>query len=156
VLRTAWVCSEDGGNFMKTMLRLAKEREELRIVADQHGGPSFAADLADAVAHMAPRLLAAPAGDEAFGLFHLTGAPYTTWHGFTAEILDQAARRGHKRPRLVPITTAEYPTKARRPADGRLDCAKIARIHGIEPADWRASLARCLDILVGPVKETNT
>ncbi|HEV7263514.1 MAG TPA: dTDP-4-dehydrorhamnose reductase [Falsiroseomonas sp.] len=156
VIRAAWVCSADGANFLKTMLRLAQEREELRIVADQHGAPTFAADLAEAVARMAPRLLAAPAGDEAFGLFHLTGAPHTTWHGFTAEILDQAARRGHPRPRLVPITTAEYPTKARRPADGRLDCTKIGRVHGIKPADWRVSLARCLDILVGPVKETNT
>ncbi|WP_372619422.1 dTDP-4-dehydrorhamnose reductase [Falsiroseomonas sp.] len=156
VIRTAWVCSADGANFLKTMLRLAQEREELRIVADQRGAPTFAADLAEAVARMAPRLLAAPAGDEAFGLFHLTGAPHTTWHGFTAEILDQAARRGHPRPRLVPITTAEYPTKARRPADGRLNCTKIGRVHGIAPADWRASLARCLDVLVGPVKETNT
>jgi dTDP-4-dehydrorhamnose reductase len=156
VVRTAWVCSADGANFVKTMLRLAAEREELRVVADQHGAPSFAADLAEAVARIAPRLLAAPAGDAAFGLFHLTGAPHTTWHGFTAEILDQAARRGHPRPRLVPITTAEYPTRARRPADGRLDCTKIGRVHGIAPADWRASLARCLDILVGPVKEKNT
>ena len=151
VIRTAWVCSADGANFVKTMLRLAKEREELRVVADQHGAPTFAADLAAAVARMAPRLLAAPAGDAAFGLFHLSGAPHTTWHGFTEDILRQAARRGHPLPRLIPIATSEYPTRAHRPADGRLDCAKIGRVHGIVPADWRASLARCLDILVGPV-----
>ena len=150
VIRTAWVCSPDGANFVKTMLRLAKEREEIRVVADQHGAPTFAADLADAVARMAPRLLAAKAGDEGFGLFHLSGAPHTTWHGFTAEILAQAAGRGHPLPRLVPIATADYPTKARRPADGRLDCGKIARIHGIGAADWRVSLARCLDVLLGP------
>lgn len=156
VIRTAWVCSPDGANFVKTMLRLAKEREELRVVADQHGAPSFAADLADAVARMAPRLLAAQAGDAAFGLFHLTGAPHTSWHGFTAEILDQAARRGHPRPRLVPIGTGAYPTKAVRPADGRLDCTKISRVHGIAAADWRISLGRCLDALIGPVKETTT
>jgi dTDP-4-dehydrorhamnose reductase len=154
VLRTAWVCSPDGANFVKTMLRLAKEREEIRVVADQHGAPTFAADLADAVARMAPRLIAATAGDAAFGLFHLSGAPHTTWHGFTEAILEQAALRGHPRPRLVPITTAEYPTRARRPVDGRLDCGKIARVHGIEAADWRGSLARCLDMLLGPVKET--
>ncbi|WP_270935696.1 dTDP-4-dehydrorhamnose reductase [Falsiroseomonas oryzae] len=156
VIRTAWVCSADGANFVKTMLRLAKEREELRVVADQYGAPTFAADLADAVTRMAPRLLAAPAGDAAFGLFHLSGAPHTTWHGFTAEILEQAARRGHPKPRLMPIATADYPTKARRPADGRLDCSKIGRVHGIAPADWRVSLARCLDLLVGPVKETTS
>lgn len=152
VIRTAWVCSADGANFLKTMLRLAKERDELRVVADQHGAPTFAADLADAVARMAPSLLAAPAGDAAFGLFHLSGAPHTTWHGFTVEILEQAARRGHPRPRLIPITTADYPTKAQRPADARLDCSKIIRVHGVAPADWRVSLGRCLDLLVGPVK----
>ncbi|MBU8539848.1 dTDP-4-dehydrorhamnose reductase [Falsiroseomonas tokyonensis] len=153
VLRTAWVCSADGANFVKTMLRLAAEREELRVVADQHGAPTFAADLAEAVAAMAPRLLAAPAGDAAFGLFHLTGAPHTTWHGFTAEILDQAAQRGHKRPRLAAIATTDYPTRAARPADGRLDCSHIRRVHGIQPADWRRSLALCLDALVGPAGE---
>lgn len=154
VLRTAWVCSPDGGNFVKTMLRLAAEREELRVVADQHGAPTFAADLADAVARMAPRLLAAEAGDAAFGLFHLSGTPHTTWHGFAEAILDGAARRGRRRPKLTPITTADYPTRARRPADGRLDCAKITRIHGIAPADWRASLAGCLDALLGAEKRS--
>ena len=154
VIRTAWVCSADGANFVKTMLRLAKERAELCVVADQHGAPTFAADLADAVARMAPRLLAAPAGDAAFGLFHLSGAPHTTWHGFTAEILEQAAMRGHPRPRLSPIATSDYPTKAQRPADGRLDCSKIERVHGIVPADWRTSLGHCLDRLLGPIKET--
>jgi dTDP-4-dehydrorhamnose reductase len=152
ILRTAWVCSPDGANFVKTMLRLAKEREELRVVADQHGAPTFAADLAEAIARMMPRLMAAQPGDEAFGLFHLSGAPHTTWHGFTAEILDQAAQRGHPRPRLVPIATSDYPTKAARPADGRMDCGKILRVHGIAPADWRVSLSRCLDILVGPAR----
>lgn len=151
VLRTAWVCSPDGANFVKTMLRLAADRPELRVVADQHGAPTFAADLADAVARMAPRLLAAPAGDAAFGLFHLSGAPHTTWHGFTAEILAQAAARGRTIPQLVAIATADYPTRAARPADGRLDCGRIGQVHGITPADWRASLARCLDTLVGPL-----
>ncbi|MGG5809981.1 dTDP-4-dehydrorhamnose reductase [Falsiroseomonas sp. CW058] len=151
VLRTAWVCSADGANFVKTMLRLGAERDELRVVADQHGAPTFAADLAEAVARMMPRLLSAPAGDEAFGLFHLSGAPHTTWHDFAAAILDGAAARGRPRPRLVPIATADYPTRAARPADGRLDCTRIGRVHGIAPADWRDSLARCLDALVGPI-----
>jgi dTDP-4-dehydrorhamnose reductase len=151
VLRTAWVCSPDGANFVKTMLRLAAERDELRVVADQHGAPTFAADLAEAVARMAPRLLASAPGDEAYGLFHLSGAPHTTWHGFTDAILDGAAARGRKRPKLTPITTADYPTRAARPADGRLDCTRIGRVHGITPADWRTSLSHTLDALVGPV-----
>jgi dTDP-4-dehydrorhamnose reductase len=155
VLRTAWVCSPDGANFVKTMLRLAAERDELRVVADQHGAPTFAADLADAVAVLAPRLLDPRAGADAFGLFHLTGAPHTTWHGFTAEILAQAAQRGRKPPRLTAVATADYPTRAARPADGRLDCSRIGRVHGITPADWRQSLARCLDVLAGPAKENS-
>jgi dTDP-4-dehydrorhamnose reductase len=149
VIRTAWVCSAEGGNFVKTMLRLAAERAELRVVADQLGAPSFCDDLAQAMLGMAPRLVAG----EGYGLFHLTGAPHTTWHGFAEAILDGAARRGHPRPRLAAITTADYPTKARRPADGRLDCARIGAVHGIAPADWRVSLGRCLDRLLGPVRE---
>jgi dTDP-4-dehydrorhamnose reductase len=152
VLRTAWVCSPDGANFVKTMLRLAAEREELRVVADQHGAPTFAADLAEACARMAPRLLAAAPGDAAFGLFHLTGAPHATWHDFAEAILDGAALRGHRRPRLVPIATAEYPTRAVRPADGRLDCSRIEAVHGIRPAEWRLSLSHTLDALLGPVR----
>ncbi|MGG5821400.1 dTDP-4-dehydrorhamnose reductase [Falsiroseomonas sp. HW251] len=153
VIRTAWVCSADGANFVKTMLRLAGERDEIRVVADQHGAPTFAADLADAIARMIPRLMQAKAGDEAFGIFHLSGAPHTTWFGFTQEIMAQAAKRGHRVPTLTPIATADYPTRAKRPADGRMDCTKIGRVHGVQPADWRVSLGRCLDVLVGPVKE---
>ncbi len=149
ILRTAWVCSAEGSNFVRTMLRLARERAELRVVADQRGAPSFADDLAQAMLLMAPRLVAG----EGTGLFHLTGAPHTTWHGFAEAILDSAAGRGHPRPRLAAITTAEYPTKARRPADGRLDCTRIRAVHGITPADWRVSLGRCLDSLLGPVRE---
>jgi dTDP-4-dehydrorhamnose reductase len=152
-LRTAWVCSAHGGNFVKTMLRLAAERPELRVVADQHGAPSFAEDLAAATIALLPRLAAAPAGDPCFGVFHLTGAPHATWHDFAAAILAGAAARGRAVPPLVPIATADYPTRARRPADGRLDCTRAARILGLAAPDWRAGLDRCLDALIGP-KET--
>ena len=153
IIRTAWVCSPHGSNFVKTMLRLGRERESVSVVADQRGAPTFAADLADAMARMLPRLAAAPAGDPAFGVFHLTGKPWTTWHGFAEAIFAGAAARGQKAPRLSAITTAEYPTPARRPADGRLNCGRIASIHGIEAADWRQSLSRCLDTLIGPQKQ---
>ena len=149
VLRTAWVCSAHGGNFVKTMLRLGRDRPELGVVADQHGAPTFADDLADAVVALIPRLAAAPAGDPGFGTFHLTGAPYTTWHGFAAVIFAGAAARGEKTPALKSITTADYPTKAQRPANSRLDCARITQVHGIMPADWRVSLDRCLTTLTG-------
>lgn len=152
ILRTAWVCGPHGANFVRTMLRLAGERDAVSVVADQHGAPTFAADLADAIATMLPRLAAAPAGDPAFGLFHLTGLPHTTWHGFAEAIFAGAAARGHKVPRLAAITTAEYPTPARRPPDGRLDCGRILRVHGIAAADWRRSLSDCLDALI-PTKD---
>ena len=96
-----------------------------------------------------PRLVATPAGDPCFGVFHLTGAPYTTWFDFAAAILDGAARRGQKRPRLVPITTADYPTKAQRPANSRLDCSRAQDVLGLSPADWRDGLEACLTALMG-------
>jgi dTDP-4-dehydrorhamnose reductase len=147
-LRTAWVCSPHGGNFVKTMLRFGKERPEMRVVADQHGAPTFAADLADAAVALLPRLAAAPAGDPAFGVTHLTGAPYTTWHGFAEAIFAAAARRGQPAPKLTAIGTADYPTPARRPANSRLDCRRAATVLGIPPRDWREGLERCLDQLM--------
>jgi dTDP-4-dehydrorhamnose reductase len=145
ILRTAWVCSPDGANFVKTILRLGCERGAVRVVADQHGAPTFADDLADATARLLHR--------DAPGLFHFTSAPHTTWHGFAEVIFDSAARRGRRRPALAAIATHEFRTRAKRPADGRLDCTRIARLHGIVAPDWRASLERCLDTLLGPVKE---
>jgi dTDP-4-dehydrorhamnose reductase len=138
IIRTAWVCSATGHNFLKTMLRLGETRDELRVVADQQGAPTFADDLAEAIIAMAPRVVAG----EGTGLFHLTGAPATTWHGFAEAIFAEAARHGRKAPVVHPITTAEYPTPARRPADSRLDCGRITELHGVQPADWRQSLAR--------------
>ncbi|MBL6456709.1 dTDP-4-dehydrorhamnose reductase [Belnapia sp. T6] len=146
-LRTAWVCSAHGNNFVKTMLRFGKERPEMRVVADQHGAPTFADDLADAAIALLPRLAAAPAGDRCFGVFHLTGQPHTTWHGFAEAIFAGAAARGQAAPKLIPITTADYPTRAVRPANSRLDCSRAAAILGIQAADWRAGLDRCLDAL---------
>jgi dTDP-4-dehydrorhamnose reductase len=151
-LRTAWVCSAHGNNFVKTMLRFGRERPEMRVVADQHGAPTFADDLADAAIALLPRLVAAPAGDPGFGIFHLTGQPFTTWHGFAEAIFAGAAARGQPAPKLTAIATADYPTRAMRPANSRLDCGRILRIHGIAAADWRAGLDRCLDILL-PQKE---
>jgi dTDP-4-dehydrorhamnose reductase len=147
-LRTAWVCSPHGNNFVKTMLRFGKERPEMRVVADQHGAPTFAADLAEAAVTLLPRLVAAKAGDPVFGVTHLTGTPYTTWHGFAQAIFEGAARRGQPAPTLTAITTADYPTKARRPANSRLDCTRAATVLGIPPKDWREGLDRCLDALM--------
>jgi dTDP-4-dehydrorhamnose reductase len=154
VLRTAWVCSAHGNNFVKTMLRLGRERAELGVVDDQHGAPSFADDLAEAAIALLPRLVAAEATDPGFGVFHLSGAPHTTWHGFAAAIFAGAARRGQPTPRLKAITTADYPTRAKRPANSRLDCSRIGAVHGLRPADWRDGLERCLTALLGTNKGT--
>lgn len=143
ILRTAWVCSATGSNFLRTMLRLAA-REELGVVADQFGAPSFAGDLAAAVLRLLPPL----ARGEGCGTFHLTGAPYTSWHGFAAAIFAALAARGRPVPRLRALTTAAYPTRARRPADARLDCSRLAALHGIAAPDWRPGLARSLDLLL--------
>jgi dTDP-4-dehydrorhamnose reductase len=144
IIRTAWVCSATGHNFLKTMLRLGETHEELRVVADQQGAPTFADDLAAAIIIMAPRVVAG----QGTGLFHLTGAPATTWHGFAEAIFAEAAKHGRKAPLVHPITTAEYPTPARRPADSRLECGRITALHGVQPADWRLSLARAVERLL--------
>lgn len=148
IIRTAWVCSATGQNFVKTMLRLAETRDELRVVADQQGAPTFADDLAAAIIAMAPRIVAG----QGLGLFHLSGAPATTWHGFAEAIFAEAAKHGRKAPLVHPITTADYPTPARRPADSRLDCDRITAVHGVQPADWRQSLARTVEALLAPAR----
>jgi dTDP-4-dehydrorhamnose reductase len=150
ILRTAWLCSATGRNFVTTILRLAAEREELRVVADQRGAPTFTDDLAQAIATMAPALLEAEAGSKRFGVFHYSGAPHTSWHGFAQAILAGAAARGHRAPPVRAISTREYPTPAIRPVDARLDCTRIADVHGIAAPDWQAGLDRALDLLVGP------
>jgi dTDP-4-dehydrorhamnose reductase len=113
VFRTSWVVGAHGGNFLKTMLRLGAERDSLRVVADQHGAPTAAADLAAALAHIACRLASEP--DAPTGTFHFSNAGQTTWADFATEIFRLSAARGGPCARVEPITTADYPTPARRP-----------------------------------------
>jgi dTDP-4-dehydrorhamnose reductase len=139
VLRTSWVFSATGANFARTIVRLALERPELRVVADQHGCPSFADDVADAAIALAER---ATGGAAAASIYHVTGDGPTTWHGFATAIVDAArSRRALACAAVVPITTAEYPTPARRPAYSVLDTGRI-RALGIAPAPWLAGVAR--------------
>lgn len=141
ILRTAWVYGAHGANFVKTMLRLGSERDALRIVNDQRGCPTAAGDLADAILRIAARLTAG--GDPAlFGIFHCVGRGPTTWYEFARTIF--AAARTAKKPALTPITTAEYPTPARRPANSVLECGKLAAVHGITLPEWPAALAEVL------------
>jgi dTDP-4-dehydrorhamnose reductase len=146
ILRTSWVYSPFGGNFVKTMLRLAGERDALRVVCDQIGRPSYGPDIADGIFSVARGLL--QSSDPARrGIFHLAGDGETSWFEFAAAIVSGSAARGGRAVLVEPIVTADYPTPARRPADSRFDCSKLALIHGVALPDWRTSLERCLDRL---------
>jgi dTDP-4-dehydrorhamnose reductase len=146
IVRTAWVVSAHGNNFVKTMLRVGAERPELKVVADQHGAPTTAQDLAAAVATIAIRLV--EDADAPTGTWHFSNAGATTWHGFATEIFAQAAVRGGPSPTVLPITTAEFPTPARRPANSLMDSSAITRDFGIVPRPWQAALSDILDELL--------
>ena len=135
VLRTSWVVSAHGKNFVKTMLRLGREGQPLRVVDDQFGRPTSAADLAGFVLAQAPRLAAAKAGDPVFGLFHFANAGETTWRGFAQGTLDLAL--GAAAPVVAPIATAERPAPAERPLHGTLGTGKLERTFGYAPRPWR-------------------
>ena len=137
VLRTSWIYGVRGKNFLVTIRRLARERDELRIVADQHGVPNWSRAIAEATAALVGRGVAHLA--ERSGLYHLSAAGETTWYGFTQAILGDVAR-----PRVVPIATLDYPTPARRPAYGVLANARFENTFGYKMPDWQESLAACL------------
>lgn len=145
ILRTAWVYGVHGANFVKTMLRLAETRDELRVVDDQRGCPTFAGDLAEAILAIAARIKAGGMPAEGYGTFHCAGAGPTTWRLFAARIFELAAPRLGKTPTVTPITTSEYPTPAARPANSVLDCGKLARVHGLSLRPWPEALAEMLD-----------
>lgn len=148
ILRTAWIYSPFGKNFVKTMLRLARERDEIAVVADQHGSPTSALDIADGIIAVARNLLAHPRKQDLRGIFHMTGSGSASWAEFAAEIFALSARFGGPRARVRPISTVEYPTPAKRPANSRLDCTKLAEVHGVTLPPWRVSLEPCVKRLI--------
>lgn len=138
ILRTAWVYSPFGANFVKTMLRLASDRDEISVVADQRGNPTSALDIAGGVLAVAVNL--ASGGDPALrGIFHMTAEGEASWAEFAEAVFDAAEHRQGPSATVKHITTADYPTPARRPANSRLDCGKLARTHGVRLPDWRSS-----------------
>jgi dTDP-4-dehydrorhamnose reductase len=143
ILRTAWVFSAHGRNFVRTMLRLAADKPELRVVADQHGCPTAAHDIARAVVEIA-RQVVLEGRDDAFGTYHVAGAGPTTWHGFAEAIVAAQADHTGRCPPVHPITTAEFPTPARRPANSVLSTAKLEATFGITPRPWSDTLAEVL------------
>lgn len=153
IVRTAWVVSAHGKNFVKTMLRFGAERDVMRVVGDQQGAPTSAADLADALATIAIRL--AEDDGAPTGTFHFSNAGATSWAGFATEIFRQSALRGGPSASVEAITTAEFPTPARRPANSVLNLHAVHAAYGITPRPWQAALADILDELIGtPQMET--
>ncbi len=149
ILRTSWVYGARGKNFLLTMLKLAKERSELRIVDDQIGAPTWSRTLGEITAQILAQLCQpgseAGANDTRYGTYHLTSTGAVSWHGFTAEILRQA--NVQPAPVLYPIPTKDYPTPAARPANSRLSNDKLLRTFGLSGGDWRDNLRLCLQEL---------
>ncbi|WP_043301433.1 dTDP-4-dehydrorhamnose reductase [Burkholderia paludis] len=140
ILRTSWVVGAHGGNFLKTILRLARERDQLRIVADQTGAPTSAALIADVTAHLVARYFA-DRKSFAFGTYHLAASGETNWCEYARHVVALAEARGLelklRSTDIVPIETHEYPLPAKRPMNSRLDCSKLMSTFGISLPDWR-------------------
>jgi dTDP-4-dehydrorhamnose reductase len=148
ILRTSWVFSSTGSNFVKTMLRLGAQRAEIGVVADQRGRPTYAPDLAQWIGVIGKRLIAR---DGALGIFHAANAEPASWADFAEAIFDGAARRGARVPEtLRRITTADYPTPAARPANSVLSTSRLETEYNLTLRSWRPALADCLDQLIGP------
>jgi dTDP-4-dehydrorhamnose reductase len=144
ILRTSWVYGARGANFLLTMLRLAKERPELRIVDDQTGSPTTSECIAQATANILAQVVAPGAGLAGrSGVYHLTNSGETTWFGFAKEFLSRQAAC----PRLTPITTSEYPVPAKRPVNSVLSCEKLAETFGVRMPDWKLGLDLVLETL---------
>lgn len=149
VLRTAWVYSPYGQNFVRTMLRLAATQSTVRVVSDQRGSPTSAADLAEAILTIVHQARTVDDGHVG-GIYHLAAQGEASWHGFAAAIFEQLERRGLPVPELQAITTDEYPTPARRPRNSRLDCSRVEQVFGVALPHWRFSLEKCLACLLAP------
>ncbi|WP_457093746.1 dTDP-4-dehydrorhamnose reductase [Microvirga sp. P5_D2] len=153
ILRTAWVYSPFGKNFVKTMLRLGSEREELGVVADQVGSPTSALDIADGILGVGRKLIENPQNRSLRGIFHMAGSGYASWAEFAAEIFASSARLGGPAAKVRPIETADYPTPAKRPANSRLDCTKLTDAYGIVLPPWQESLSACVQRLLQESRE---
>lgn len=147
ILRTAWVVSPFGANFVKTMLRLGADRPQLRVVGDQQGCPTSALDIAATLLALLDRAThdAAPL----YGTYHFVNAGEATWHALACAVFDRAATHGRPRPEVEAITTADFPTPARRPANSRLATAKLAQAFGLAPRPWREAIDEIVDELMG-------
>lgn len=140
ILRTAWVFGEFGNNFVKTMLRLGKERDSLSIVGDQFGGPTYAGDIAATLINFAQKI--EKDSDFEFGVYHFSGLPHVSWYEFADTIFSKAVEQGviERAPKLASIITSEYPTPAKRPENSKLNTDKVCKVLDIKSSDWIAAL----------------
>ena len=146
ILRISWLYGEFGQNFLKTMLKLAATRDELRVVSDQQGCPTSSADLAAAILAIAPRLAA---NENVWGTYHYAGSGVTTWHGFASRIVAAQAPLTGRTPRVTAVLAKDFPTAARRPANSVLDCGKFARVFGLHGRPWTDETDRIVRALTG-------
>ena len=142
ILRTSWVYSTHGRNFLLTMQRLLQEKPELRVVADQIGAPTWAGTIANSTRQLIERWQAGQTG--AWGVYHLTAKGETSWFGFAQAIGEQLKAQGKPCANLLPIASSEYPTPARRPLNSRLDCSRLQREWNVSQPDWHQALIDCL------------
>jgi dTDP-4-dehydrorhamnose reductase len=145
ILRTSWVYGLRGHNFLRTMQRLARERDTLAVVDDQFGAPTWSRLIAEATALVVARWLDRSNQTATSGIYHLSCGGRTSWHGFTAAILAQLAAPDEKLARLSAIPTSGYPTPAARPANSQLDCDKLTATFGVRLPNWESALALCLE-----------
>jgi dTDP-4-dehydrorhamnose reductase len=150
IVRTSWVYASHGRNFLRTMLRLARERDDVGVVADQVGGPTSAADIAAAIAGMVAQIAPSRGRSESapWGTYHFAARGETSWHGFAERIFDHLRGAGERTPMLRPIAAADYPSRVQRPAHSTLDCSLIEQTFGVARPRWQDSLASVLGQLV--------
>ena len=154
VMRTSWVYSATGKNFIRTMLNAAQRLQgngKLRVVADQHGCPTSADDLAEAILNIAGAIFSTGWQPDYQGIVHAAGSGDTTWHGLAMAAFEAASRHGRPIPTVEAIATADYPTPAPRPVNSRLDCTRLEQVFGQKLPPWRASVDRVVDTLLGAV-----
>lgn len=144
ILRTSWIFSPGGRNFVKTMLTQAAERPRLRVVNDQRGTPTYAPHLVDVILELARRTSNGEASVE-WGIFHAANAGSTTWHGFAEEVFRRSAALGGPVAEVEPIVSSDYPTPAQRPANSQLDCSKLDRAYGLRLPPWQDAVGECVE-----------
>lgn len=147
ILRTSWVYSAHGKNFVRTMINAGAKNPALKVVGDQRGNPTSSDDLAEAILSILKFIEQTGWRNDYAGIFHACGTGETTWHGLAVAALEQAAKHGQKMPEVSAIRTEDWPTPAKRPADSRMDNSKMARVFGVKMPDWHTSVVRTVDTL---------